>query len=234
MAYSPSTPWSATKALIAVIATGLGVPLVIGFCVGFYGGLTHQPTLYMHPLAAVLMAMATQVAWLGLVLWMGRARGGNLVDVLKLGPPVGGVFAYVVMPLVLVILARLGLGVMLQLFGAPHPQQIVGASAHLPWILSFLLLVVLAPVAEEMLFRGFLLSALAQTRIGFWGAAAVSGLLWTLMHLDAGTLVMAWIFLFGMVISYALWRTGSLRVCMIIHALNNLIVFIAMQALVAH
>ena len=38
--------------------------------------------------------------------------------------------------------------------------------------LALLVVGIGAPLSEELLFRGFLLSALARTRLGFWGAAA--------------------------------------------------------------
>ena len=36
------------------------------------------------------------------------------------------------------------------------------------WLLALLVVGVGAPLSEELLFRGFLLSALARSRLGFW------------------------------------------------------------------
>jgi membrane protease YdiL (CAAX protease family) len=41
------------------------------------------------------------------------------------------------------------------------------------------MVVIGAPISEELLFRGFMLPPLAKTRLGFWGATFVTSLLWT-------------------------------------------------------
>ena len=42
------------------------------------------------------------------------------------------------------------------------------------WPLAAAVIGIGAPLSEELLFRGFLLSALAGTRLGFWGAALIA------------------------------------------------------------
>jgi membrane protease YdiL (CAAX protease family) len=56
-------------------------------------------------------------------------------------------------------------------------------------VLSVLALVVLAPLAEELLFRGLMLRGLVR-RMGFWPAAVVSGMAFGACHIDV------WIYLF--------------------------------------
>lgn len=55
-----------------------------------------------------------------------------------------------------------------------------------PWqvVLMVLALVVLAPLGEELVFRGLLLRALVR-RLAFWPAAAISAVLFAAAHLDA-------------------------------------------------
>ena len=40
-----------------------------------------------------------------------------------------------------------------------------------------------APLSEELLFRGFLFSGLAKSKLGLLGAGVLTSLLWTLLHL---------------------------------------------------
>ncbi|MGI9522890.1 MAG: CPBP family intramembrane glutamic endopeptidase [Hyphomicrobiaceae bacterium] len=82
-------------------------------------------------------------------------------------------------------------------------------------------LVVGAPVSEELLFRGYLLGRLAETRLGFLRAAIVSTFLWTLLHIGYSTVGLFEVFLAGMLFSLALWRTSSLWVPIIFHAIYN-------------
>ena len=69
-----------------------------------------------------------------------------------------------------------------------------------------LIAVVLAPLWEELTFRGFLLSALANTRIGFWGGAIVANILWTSLHATYSWAGVASVFLAGLILS---WLSGA-------------------------
>ena len=51
------------------------------------------------------------------------------------------------------------------------------------WMLAAAVIGIGAPLSEELLFRGFLLSALAKSRLGFWGAALIATALWTSLHI---------------------------------------------------
>jgi membrane protease YdiL (CAAX protease family) len=85
-----------------------------------------------------------------------------------------------------------------------------------------------APLSEELIYRGFLLSALARTRLGFWGAALVVTAVWTALH-DYSAFGVVGVFMMGPVLSWLLWRTGSLRVTIFCHALNNALALVAHQ-----
>jgi membrane protease YdiL (CAAX protease family) len=78
-----------------------------------------------------------------------------------------------------------------------------------------------APLSEELVFRGFLLSALARTSLGFWGAALLANLPWTALHWGYSTVGLLEVFLIGLFFSWLLWRTGSLRVPILCHAVFN-------------
>lgn len=80
---------------------------------------------------------------------------------------------------------------------------------------------VLAPVAEEMLFRGFLLSAFSGSRLGWQGGAVVTSLLWSLLHFYSlpSTLL---VFAVGLMLSFLVNRTRSLLPGIVLHGLYNL------------
>src|SRR5204863_9641897 len=89
------------------------------------------------------------------------------------------------------------------------------------WLGSVVVAVLLAPLWEEFAFRGFLLSALASTRLGFWGGALFSNALWTSLHMAYGWPGMASVFLARLIISWLMWKTGSIRSAIVAHALSN-------------
>lgn len=81
--------------------------------------------------------------------------------------------------------------------------------------LTLLILVVVAPILEEFLFRGMLLHRWGSC----WGlptAVIASSLLFGVLHLNVVGLT-----LFGLVMAMLYLRTRSLRLVIIIHALNN-------------
>lgn len=77
------------------------------------------------------------------------------------------------------------------------------------------------PLAEEIIFRGYLLSTL-QNRFGKAWAVLGAALLFALNHAYSinGTLV---VLIYGLALALLRVRTGSLAVCVLVHVLNNVI-----------
>jgi membrane protease YdiL (CAAX protease family) len=78
-----------------------------------------------------------------------------------------------------------------------------------------------APLSEELLFRGFLLGALAHSRLGFVGAAVVSSAAWTALHGGYSLVGLADVFATGLLFCWLIWRTGSVLVTIFCHAAYN-------------
>jgi membrane protease YdiL (CAAX protease family) len=88
--------------------------------------------------------------------------------------------------------------------------------------------VLVAPLAEETFFRGFMFGGLR--RFGFFWAALVSGLLFSAVHLNPGGLIP--LALVGMLFAWAYTRTGSLWTPIYAHLTFNLVSFVALTAIV--
>jgi membrane protease YdiL (CAAX protease family) len=78
--------------------------------------------------------------------------------------------------------------------------------------------VLVAPICEEIFFRGFLFGGLLH-RMSFWPAALLSAFLFGLAHGDVGSFAV--LFVFGVVLAFVRWRTGSIWPGIVIHAANN-------------
>jgi membrane protease YdiL (CAAX protease family) len=96
------------------------------------------------------------------------------------------------------------------------------ASASVP-ILLWSTLIVAAPLFEELLFRGLLFQALLETRLKVVGAAVVTSLLWSALHVQYDLYGIASIFVGGLLLSAARYVTGSVLLCMAMHATMNLV-----------
>lgn len=104
-------------------------------------------------------------------------------------------------------------------------QRLVEAA---PLWIAFTALAIGAPLSEELLFRGFLLHALKETPLGFWGAALIANIGWTMLHFGYSWLSLADVFLAGLLFSWALWRTQSIWVPIAFHAIYNAVVLFAL------
>lgn len=93
--------------------------------------------------------------------------------------------------------------------------------------LMVLAAVVVAPVLEELLFRGVLLRAVMR-RTGFWPAATVSSAVFAVLHLGgisawgAAAPALAFTAVFGVLQCVLVRRTGRLAAAMGVHAVTNL------------
>jgi uncharacterized protein len=90
-------------------------------------------------------------------------------------------------------------------------------------VLAFIAAVVLAPVAEELLFRGLLFNALLRRR-SVHVAALVSSVVFAVVHVDVAVsqpLALVGLTLVGLALAYAYHRTGSLLVPIAGHAAFN-------------
>jgi membrane protease YdiL (CAAX protease family) len=123
-----------------------------------------------------------------------------------------------------------------------NEQQQLGfnnVSGTLPLILTFISLVILPPLAEEIMVRGFLYSSLKKT-MPTVGAVVATSAIFAVAHLpeggSAGPLYIAAVdtFVLSLVLIYLREKTGSLWPSITLHALKNGIAFVALFVFHAH
>lgn len=86
----------------------------------------------------------------------------------------------------------------------------------------------LAPVSEEIVFRGWLFNALRR-RLQTWPAILLSSLAFAAIHPSLSSITT---FVFGLFVAIAYFKTQNLWVSILIHALNNLL--ISVQSIAEH
>jgi membrane protease YdiL (CAAX protease family) len=83
-------------------------------------------------------------------------------------------------------------------------------------------IVVLAPIAEEIFFRGFFFAGL-RTRWSLWPAALLSGVIFGLVHAPTGPTAAIPLAGLGVGLAWLYNKTDSIYPCMLAHFLNNAI-----------
>lgn len=115
--------------------------------------------------------------------------------------------------------------------GAPQDVGFNVLSTPLDQIIALVALVIIPPLGEETLIRGYLYSGL-RSRLRFWPALLITSLLFGAVHLSTGVSGALWAagvdtFVLSVVLVYLRERSGALYAPIMMHGLNNLVAFFA-------
>jgi membrane protease YdiL (CAAX protease family) len=163
--------------------------------------------------------LASTVAVLGLVVLLVRIRRYPVNEYLALSWPgmrdlllaIGGLAVL----LVASDLTSYSLGRPL----VPEIMRQVYQHAWLPF-LAFAV-VILAPLAEETLFRGFLYKGIASSRAGPATAIVVSAVMFSIIHIQYDWYGILTVAVMGFYLGVARYRFASVPLCMVLHAIAN-------------
>ena len=147
----------------------------------------------------------------------------------------------VVTVLALIVLQQVLLYLMVQFGGAPADpmsdleklRELFRFDEPATIVLMVLLAVVLAPLAEEFVFRGMLFAAFQKTRLGVLGSAILLSALWSVMHWGYSSQNLVALFCLGLLFAFIVRRTGSLWPAIVGHGANNLVAVVALMSLQA-
>jgi membrane protease YdiL (CAAX protease family) len=231
---SPGTAaWGPRDIILALaLAFGAGFALVavIVAPVSAVAGSNDDPAV----LAASLVAtMLFDGGLFGAAAFFSIARYRCSWGALGLGPPIAkelwpgiatAVGGQVIIATYAGLVRLVGLDELLP--GTNVPQAMFEQRLLLP--LVGIATVLVAPLAEETFFRGFMFTGLR--RYGFFWAALASGLLFSAAHLNLGGLIP--LALVGMLFAWSYSRSGSLWTSIYAHLTFNLVSFVALTAIV--
>ncbi|MDO3384699.1 CPBP family intramembrane metalloprotease [Gilvimarinus sp. SDUM040013] len=98
-------------------------------------------------------------------------------------------------------------------------QQMSGSGS----LLITAVVVLLAPILEEIIFRGYLFKAWRHSAIGLTGTLFVTSALFVSLHLGQyGWILLTQLFVFAIILGLAREKTGSLVTPWVLHLANNL------------
>jgi hypothetical protein len=109
------------------------------------------------------------------------------------------------------------------------PSELGASHSTAALIAAAAFVCVIAPIAEELFFRGFFFGALRRIHVrvagrdlGTWLAAVVTAILFGLAHTgSASSQYLVPLGFLGFVLCVVRWKTGSLYPCMALHSANN-------------
>jgi len=190
----------------------------------WYGlGLAQLPNLASDGVFVSLIVCISTPVQVLLLARMARWRGADPTDYLGLTlPRKGDVVVGIIAVAVFVVLADgiswlLGRDIVTQF--QLDTYRTASAAGWLPWLL--LTVVVVAPIGEETLFRGFLFRGWHRSPRDIWPVIVVTALLWAVVHLQYDPYVIAQVFAYGLVLGWLRWVTGSTILTILLHGLIN-------------
>jgi uncharacterized protein len=215
--------WSPFAALAVVV---LVVSSFAGALLGMYR--THHPGADLPLTASAALtvvqdALFVFAAWLTLKLSLGHAGPAELGlrRLRRIGPAVrAAAVVYVGFWVATFVLS--------QLFGNPPDQELVTQIKHEQTTSVLVVFAVMtcfvAPVAEEIFFRGFMFRVF-RARLGTVGGALLCGAVFGLVHAPAPVIDLVALGVLGLGLCFLYARVQSIIPCMALHALNNSITF---------
>ena len=180
--------------------------------------LSDEKTI-ISPVESAVSYLITVPLQIWFIFWLLRRRKIDLSKNLGLyhfnrNALIYSLVAYVILYLVLTVYSYA--------FQISPPEEFIKLMKATPFVLNFLMVVIGAPIVEELLFRGFLFSQLKTTKLGISGSIILTSLIWTSIHLQYDLFLLIPIFLLGLFLGYLMHKYNSLYLVIIVHAVHNL------------
>ncbi len=211
----PYSNWGPGAAVLGVIlALGAGILLAIPGLVAFHddnGELTTAGNVFVQfatALGFLLVPMA-------IAAWRGASSLGQIID--RLG--VRRFKPSALLWMGLAIVAYLAFAAFYtQVIVEPHQKDIAEGFGAVP--VQILLIVIAAPISEEVCFRGFLFGGLRE-KLPRLAAALLSALIFGGLHALTGVSAVPPLIVFGFILALLYEKTGSIVPGIVLHMLNN-------------
>jgi len=218
--------WLASLGLGIVAAVTGQIPALAALFLFHERGLSPAKLegLASDGVAVIILICVSTPVQVGLLFWFARRKVPSALGYLALRLPRKRDIAL----LVLVAAALLAVGDGPSwLFGTrivtPFQTDIYRSARTadaLPWL--WLTIVIVAPIGEETLFRGFFFRGWQRSSSsGPWIAIGATALLWAIIHVQYNALVIGEVLLVGLAFGWVRWATGSTVSTILLHAALN-------------
>jgi uncharacterized protein len=216
----PYSNWGPLAGLLGVLLA-LGTGVVLGVPAAAIG---HKPNGDLTVLGNVGVQLATAVGFVMVPMLIAARNGASFAGALRrlgvrafrpgalkwMAAAVGAYLAFAVAYSALI--------------GEPHQKDIAEGFGAIPF--QVLLIVVAAPISEEICFRGMLFGGLRE-RLPRLAAALISGAIFGGLHALTGISAVPPLMIFGVLLALLYERTGSIVPGILLHMLNNSVALLA-------
>jgi len=227
----PAVPWRIRDVGFVLLITVL-VPVVLAVIIKALQAVTLPAFLHSiignERIAGAIIDLAALSTEISLIVWILRKYHTNLK---ALGLQGFSVWRFILWVLAALVFLSVSVTIIFALvswlvpsFDANQTQDVAlqyGSGGVGLW-LSFTAAVIIAPIVEELYFRGLILPVLMR-RFGTFFGIFITSLLFALLHFQAN--VVLYTFVLAILLAVVRLRLKSVIPSMLLHGLNNLIAF---------
>ena len=224
---SDPQPWGRWATFgLGVVALVAGQAAALAALSAWYGeSIARMPDFSGDGIAVTIVILVSGPVQLALLWLMAQRPGGSAAEYLGLTLPNRGELLFGVAATVALIVVGNAVSWLFGRFLVTDFQLDIYRSATaagwLPLLLLWLAVVVVTPVGEESLFRGFLFRGWLRAPRDTWPVILLTAFLWSIVHIQYDWFVIAQVFCFGVLLGWLRWASGSAILTMLLHALIN-------------
>jgi len=216
-------PWTAPLALFAALAFAIVAAIAVGIVGAIFGASFEDPP----PAVNIAATVVQDGAFIGAAVLFAERAGRVLPEQfglarVRIKPALGWMLvAYVVY----IGLGALWAAVVNTDAENKLPDSLGADESTAALVAVCVVVTTIAPIAEEVFFRGYFFGALRNWR-GPWPAALVTGIVFGGIHaFGTEAVFLVPLAILGFMLCVVRERTGSLLPCIALHAINNALAF---------
>jgi membrane protease YdiL (CAAX protease family) len=215
----------------AAIAVGFGAGIFVSIVVGAIASVNGSSLAHPSPAVSLIGDLLFDLSFVGAAIFFSGVRGrARPAEFGFRRVSIGKSIVALIVTAISYYVATAVYASLFHLHGNDKLPKELGVSNSTAALVGATVFVcVIAPIAEEFFFRGFLFGGLRKMRvmiagrdIGVWVAAGITGILFGLAHTgSASSQYLIPLGLLGFALCILRWKTGSLYPCMALHSINN-------------
>jgi hypothetical protein len=218
-------PWGRILTFaLGVVALMAGQAAALAVLTSWYGvDVARLPDLAADGVAVALIIIVSTPVQVAL-LWAFASRGGNnsAVQLGWIWPKRTEAIFAVLAAVAYIVIGDVASAVMGRDLVTSFQTDIYRTASDAGWLpLLWIAVVIVTPIGEETLFRGWLFSGWLREPTDTWPVIIVTAALFAILHVQYDWFVIGQVFVFGLLVGWMRWATGSAIVTMLMHAVIN-------------